>query len=54
MSYTHHFKNPVVVTWDAMSSIPDKQWFLSMVSDSAAIPSPGFVSGSLKITWIDI
>ena len=54
VSCTHRFKSPVVVTWDAMSSIPDKQWFLSMVSDSAAVPNPGFTSGSLKITWIDI
>ena len=51
---THHFKKPVVVTYDAMSAIPDKQWFLSMVSDSAAAPSPGFVSGYVKITYIDI
>ena len=54
VTYTHHFKKPVVITWDAMSSIPDKQWFLSMISDSAAAPNPGFVSGALKVTWIDI
>ena len=51
---THHFRKPIVVTFDALSSIPDKQWFLSMVSDSSASPSPGFVSGDLKFTWIDI
>ena len=54
VTYTHHFRKPIVVTFDALSSIPDKQWFLSMVSDSSAVPSPGFVSGDLKFTWIDI
>ena len=44
VTFTHHFRKPIVVTFDALSSIPDKQWFLSMVSDSSASPSPGFVS----------
>jgi hypothetical protein len=53
VSCTYKFRRPVVITWD-VNGVPDKQIFMSAVSDSSAAPSPGFVSGYLKVAWIDI
>lgn len=54
VSYFHKFRKPVTITWDALTQIPDKQWFMSMVTDSTAAPSPGFVTGYLTVRWSDV
>lgn len=40
------FKKPIKMSWtDEATSYPNKYVYLQMVSDSIALPSPGFVSG---------
>lgn len=41
------FKRPIIITTrDDTTFSPDKHLYLSMVSDSTAVPNPGFLSGA--------
>lgn len=50
------FKRPIIITTrDDTSFTPDKHLYLSMVSDSSALPNPGFLSGAYAyIRYTDV
>lgn len=49
------FKKPLqfIFANSGASNDVDKMFVLSMLSDSGAIPNPGFVSGSWYLKWVD-
>lgn len=52
--YYKRFKTGILITYgDDTTSYPDKRLILGMVSDSTAVPSPGFVVGYLVMTYED-
>lgn len=51
--YYKKFKN-VVINWGSSATTePDKRMILSIVSDSAAVPNPGFINGYWVLTYED-
>ena len=51
VSFKRHLRKiPIVYSTISASD----KFFLSMISDSAAVPNPGFVTGYCMITWKDI
>ena len=48
--YFKRFNKPITITYgDDTATYPDKLLFLSMISDSAAVPNPGFVLSLIHI-----
>lgn len=50
------FRRPINITFPATSTttIQSTYLILSVISDSVAIPNPGFISGRYSLTWHDI
>lgn len=54
LSFYKRFKNPWEVTWSTSAAGTNNyRIFLSMISDSAAIPNPGFTHGYWKVEFED-
>lgn len=52
--YYKRWKNGMPINFaDDTASAPDKLLILGMLSDSAAVPNPGFVCGWVKVRWED-
>lgn len=55
VSFFHRFKNPLKIEYpDGGTAAADLQIFLSAISDSTTVPSPGFTQGYCVITYTDI
>lgn len=49
------FKKPLVIQYTGSGNHTNQtQLWVSMISDSSAVPNPGFTSGYYSLTWIDI
>lgn len=54
VSLYKRFKNGLKIKFrDDALTLPDQELMLSMVSDSTAVPNPGFVDGFLRVTYTD-
>jgi len=52
--YKKRFKPALKITWsDDTSDYPDKRLVVSMMSDSAAVSNPGFITGFLNLSYND-
>ena len=51
VSFKKTFKKGIPITYSPTSA--SDKFFLSMISDSAAVPNPGFVTGYCFVTWKD-
>lgn len=53
--YYKRFKKPIIMRWPGSNgTTPSCRLILSMISDSAIIPNPGFLSGFWRMTWKDL
>lgn len=52
ISFKKVFNKGIPIVYNASSA--SEKFFLSMISDSAAVPNPGFVTGYCMITWKDM
>lgn len=52
VSFKKQFKKGIPITYSTTQA--SDKIFLSMISDSLAVPNPGFVTGYCMITWKDI
>lgn len=51
----HFFKKPITVTYaDDTQYYPDKCFFMAMITDSTAVPNPGFIDGYFRLYYKDI
>lgn len=50
------FRRPITILFPASAATTTQSMFLilSVISDSVAIPNPGFTSGSFTLSWYDI
>lgn len=50
------FRRPITISFPATAATTTQSMFLilSVISDSVAIPNPGFISGRYTLTWHDI
>lgn len=52
--YYKRFKKPLWITWgDDSTTYPTKYLIMSALSDSGAVPHPGFIAGYWKVTYED-
>lgn len=51
ISFKKTFKKGIPITYGTTST--SDKFFLSMISDSIAVPNPGFVTGYCMVTWKD-
>lgn len=52
--YRKYFKNGLNVEFrDTTDDLPDKRFVVSMITDSTAVPNPGFVTGYYKMEFED-
>lgn len=52
ISFKKTFKKGIPIIYSPTSA--SDKFFLSMISDSAAVPNPGFVTGYCMLTWKDL
>ena len=56
VSFRFRFKKPLIVNYTNESGTlkPDKYLGIGMISDSVAVPAPGFITGALTWFWKDL
>lgn len=53
ISMSGSYTKRLMYTSSAINSISGTALFLFMISDSVAVPSPGFTNGAWSVTWTD-
>lgn len=55
IKFSVKFRQPIVITYTTSGALTSNTGlFLSMISDSAAVPSPGFIQGRTRLHFKDI